>query len=362
MNPIKNYAYSHNPISFQFKQTVERFFVEEIPLSTFSNKGNYLILKIRKQDMSTWKLISVLAKATELQERDIGYAGLKDKNATAIQYFSLPKQAERLLNQNLSTPKVKILERFYHKSPIKIGQLKGNDFSIVLHNMQSQDAKFFHTTALKMQKEGIPNYYGYQRFGEDSRSYMQGKEIAHSGKRLKGSKEKLLVSAYQSYLFNKWLNQRVKLSTIISNTKAEIASKKLGYPLELVKVLAKQTQFFKLFLGDIMTPYPYGKPNFVKDMQHSAQAFSEKKLSPTGLLCGENVTRSQSDAYYLEEPFDDTELNTLKGDRRFAWIFPKEVDTDYEANKKQLTVTFTLPKGSYATTFLEEIGKFSLKE
>jgi tRNA pseudouridine13 synthase len=101
MNPIKNYAYMHNPIPFQFTQTIERFFVEEIPLYPSSKSGNYLILKIRKQDMSTWKLITVLAKATELQERDIGYAGLKDKNATAIQYFSLPKQAEKLLNQNL---------------------------------------------------------------------------------------------------------------------------------------------------------------------------------------------------------------------------------------------------------------------
>lgn len=361
MNPIKNYAYAHNPISFEFKQTVERFFVEEIPLYAFTNKGNYLILKIKKQDMSTWKLISVLARATELQERDIGYAGLKDKNATTIQYFSIPKQAEKLLNLNLSTPKVEILERYYHKSPIKIGHLKGNKFSIVLHDIQSQDAKFFHTTAMKMQKEGIPNYYGYQRFGEDSRSYMQGKEIAHSGKRLKGSKEKLLVSAYQSYLFNKWLNQRIKLSTIISNNNTEVASKKLDYPLELVKVLAKQKQFLKLFIGDCITPYPHGKANFVKDMQDSSLAFGQRKISPTGLLCGANVTRSASDAYYLEEPFDDTELTSLKGDRRFAWIFPKDVDTEYEVNSKRLTVHFYLPKGSYATTFLEEIGKFSLK-
>ncbi|MDQ7085718.1 MAG: tRNA pseudouridine(13) synthase TruD [Sulfurovum sp.] len=210
MNFIKHYAYTHSPLAFDFKQTVERFFVEEIPLYRFTGKGNYLILKIAKNDMSTWKLISVLAKATGLAERDIGYAGLKDKNATTIQYISLPKQVEKDLNQNLSTPRIEILERSYHKSPIKIGHLKGNRFSIILEDISPQDATFFHTTAVKMQKEGIPNYYGYQRFGEDSRSYLQGKEIAHSGKRLKGSKEKLLVSAYQSYLYNQWLSERVK--------------------------------------------------------------------------------------------------------------------------------------------------------
>ncbi len=362
MNQIKNYAYTHTPLDFDFKQTVERFFVEEIPLYSFTGTGNYLILKIQKTDMSTWKLITVLSKATGLQERDIGYAGLKDKSATTIQYISIPKQYEKELNKNLTTEKIEILERTYNKAPIKVGHLRGNSFSIVLHNINEKDAKFFTTTAKKMQKEGIPNYYGYQRFGEDSRSYLQGKEIAHSGKKLKGSKEKLLVSAYQSYLYNKWLGERVKLSNVINSNNVPQAAKKLQYPEELVKVLSKQEQFFKLFIGDAITPYPYGKLNYVKDMQQSAQIFSQKKVSPTGLLCGANVERAKSDAYFLEEPYDDTELNALKGDRRFAWIWPQDVDTSYNLDSKKLTVEFYLPKGSYATTFLEEIGKFSLKE
>jgi len=362
MNYIKNYAYTHAPIKFDFKQTVERFFVEEIPLYSFTGTGNYLILKIKKTDMSTWKLITVLAKATGLQERDIGYAGLKDKNATTIQYISIPKQYEKELNQNLTTEKIEILERTYNKAAIKIGHLKGNRFFIVLQQINEKDAKFFSTTAKKLQKEGIPNYYGYQRFGEDSRSYMQGKEIAHSGKKLKGSKEKLLVSAYQSYLYNRWLGTRIKLSTIITTNNADKAAKKLNYPIELVKILAKQPQFFKLFLGDVMMPYPYGKMDYVKDMIQSARSFEQKKVSPTGLLCGANAERAKGDAYYLEEEFDDNELYALRGDRRFAWIWPKEVETVYNLEAKSLSIEFYLPKGSYATTFLEEIGKFSLKE
>ncbi|WP_294954429.1 tRNA pseudouridine(13) synthase TruD [Sulfurovum sp.] len=361
MNHIKTYAYDHTPLYFDFKQTIERFFVEEIPLYAFTGSGNYLVLKIKKTDMSTHKLLTVLAKATELQERDIGYAGLKDKSATTIQYISIPKQAEKLLNKNLTTQRVEILERTYNKAPIKIGHLKGNRFSVILHHINEKDAKFFNTTAKMMQTKGIPNYYGYQRFGEDSQSYLQGKEIAHSGKRLKGSREKLLVSAYQSHLFNKWLGSRVKLSAIIGKEKIDSAARKLKYPAELVKVLAQQPQFFKLFFGDVVMPYPYGKTSFVKDMMQSARVFQEKKISPTGLLCGANALRAQNDAYHLEEPFDDTELSSLKGDRRFAWIWPKEVETAYEKETKTLQADFYLPKGSYATTFLEEIGKFSLK-
>jgi tRNA pseudouridine13 synthase len=67
MNYIKIYAYNHIPLQFDFKQTIERFFVEEIPLYSSTGTGKYLIFKIKKTDMSTWKLITVLAKATRLR-------------------------------------------------------------------------------------------------------------------------------------------------------------------------------------------------------------------------------------------------------------------------------------------------------
>jgi len=357
---MKKYAYNHTPIPFDFEQTIDRFFVEEIPLFKFTGDGNNLILKIKKQDMSSWKLVHVISKATGLSEREIGYAGLKDKSATTIQYISIPKQVERDL-KNLTTDKIEILEKTYNKAPIKIGHLKGNKFVIKLNNVSPKGAKDIDRVATKLSKFGIPNYFGYQRFGEDSRSYMQGRDIAHSGKKLKGAKEKLLVASYQSHLFNSWLNQRVNLSSTISNLSLEDASKVLSYPEPLVKALAKEPQFFKLFIGDMMMPYPYGKFEYVKDMHYSSKLFNEGKISPTGLICGSHSKRSASDAYHLEEPFDDSELNALKGDRRFAWIWPEDVTTKYNETKKELTVKFYLPKGSYATTFLEEIGKCELR-
>lgn len=357
----KTYAYNHDPIHFNFEQTIERFFVEEIPLFNFAQKGSNLILKIKKSDMSTFKLITVIAKATQLEQRDIGYAGLKDKNATTIQYISIPKQYERDVVKNLTTEKIEILEKFYSKFPIKVGQLKGNSFSIVLHKVDKKAQKAIESVATKMSVEGIPNYYGYQRFGEDARSYLQGKEIAHSGKKLKGAKEKLLVSAYQSYLFNEWLSTRVNISKTINHNSIKDASNQLEYPLELVKVLAHQKQFFKLFIGDEMQSYPFGKSYFLQNFDKASSAFMAQKESPTGLLVGSKVGRAKADARHLEEAFDDDELYTLKGDRRYAWIFPKDLQFIYKEEKQELTIEFFLPKGAYATTFLEEIGKFSLK-
>jgi tRNA pseudouridine13 synthase len=357
----KTYAYNHDPIKFNFAQTIERFFVEEIPLFKFADKGSNLILKIKKSDMSTFKLITVIAKATQLEQRDIGYAGLKDKNATTIQYISIPKQYERDVVKNLTTEKIEIVEKFYSKFPIKVGQLKGNNFSIVLHKVTQEATDSIEEVAKKMVEEGIPNYYGYQRFGEDSRSYLQGKEIAHSGKKLKGAKEKLLVSAYQSYLYNQWLANRINISKTINKNSVEDAAKIMEYPLELVKVLAQQKQFFKLFIGDDMKEYPFGKSYPLQDFDRAIKGFIAKKSSPTGLLIGSTVQRALADARHLEEPYDDDELYALKGDRRYAWIFPENLNLRYNETAQELTIEFYLPKGAYATTFLEEIGKFSLK-
>ena len=361
MSHKKVYAYDHKPIPFEFSQSVERFFVEEIPLYRFSGNGNYIVFKIKKRDMSTWKLVHVLAKSTGLKERDIGYAGLKDKSATAIQYISIPKKYEKEVDHNLTTERVEILERFYNNAPIKIGHLKANRFSIVLRDLKKGDASRFDKAAQTIGRGGMPNYFGYQRFGEDGKSFLQGKKIAASGKRLKGAKEKLLVSAWQSHLFNEWLGERINISKTVSSRSVKDAASILGYPTELVEVLKKEPSFFKIFLGDVMMPYPFGKPYYANDMVKEAEHLAKRSASPTGILCGDRAMRARSDARHLEEAFDDSELSSLRGDRRFAWVWPEDVSTDYDAATQTMVLNFTLPKGSYATTFLEEIGKRTLR-
>ena len=358
--PMKTYAYSHTPISFHFQQSVTQFHVEEIPLFKPSGKGEFILLNIKKYDLSTWRLLNIFKEATGADDREIGYAGLKDKNATTIQRISLPKKYEKML-KNITTDRIEILEKSYTHLPLKIGQLKGNRFEIILTHISANDAKRFDKVAEKMSREGFPNYYGYQRFGEDSKSWQQGKEIAHSGKRLKGAKEKLLVSAYQSYLFNRWLSQRVNLSQVVTQKKPVEAAEILGYPIPLVKELAKQKQFFKLFIGEALMQYPYGKQSYCKDTYHASLRFQKKEISPTGLLAGDKVSRAKADAGYLEERHDDDELTSLRGDRRFAWIWAEAFSSQYNKETQTLTVRFTLPKGAYATAFLEEIGKFSLR-
>ena len=110
-----------------------------------------------------------------------------------------------------------------------------------------------------------------------------------------------------------------------------------------------------------MQSYPYGKSYPLQDFELSSKEFENHQISPTGLLCGSKTNRTMSDARFLEEEFDDNELFSVKGSRRYAWIWPENLAFSYNEKKRQLRLQFYLPKGSYATTFLEEIAKRSLK-
>ena len=351
------YRLDHEPIAFDFRQSVERFCVEELPLFRPSGRGQWLILTIRKRDMSTYKLLSVLKKATGADDREIGYAGLKDKNATTLQRISLPLRYEKGL-KNLKTERIEVLKIERNHQPIGIGKLAGNAFEIVLEDLAPEDFRRFERALETLTEEGFPNYFGYQRFGSDGESWKQGREIAHSGKRLHGAKERLLVAAWQSRLFNDWLSERIRLSGIIAR-EGKQAAKTLGWPAELITELRRQPQFFKLFLGEMMAPYPRGghKIRSCRDPLRCAEAFAARREVPTGLLSGERAPRAQADARHLEAPYDDDEIAGLAGSRRAAWVWPTDLSTRYDASRRSLRLGFTLPPGSYATVLLEELAK-----
>ncbi|WP_457607992.1 tRNA pseudouridine(13) synthase TruD [Nitratifractor sp.] len=346
------YAYDHDPIPFDFAQSVERFHVEELPLFAPSGRGEWLILTFRKRDMSTYKLLSVLKSATGASDREIGYAGLKDKNATTLQRISLPRRYEKGL-KNLTTERIELLDVTRNHKPLSIGQLRGNAFRIVLTELEPSDLPLFEQAMRSVEDGGVPNYFGYQRFGTDGRSWEQGREIAHSGKRLRGAKERLLVAAWQSRLFNDWLSERLRISKRVE-TEGRDAAGSLGWPLPLIEEL----RLFKLFQGEMMAPYPRGRRwNPCRKTADCAGEFAAKRQAPTGLLSGEQVPRALSDARHLEEPYDDREIAGLKGNRRLAWIWPEDLRHNYDEKRASLTLEFTLPPGAYATTLLEEIAK-----
>jgi tRNA pseudouridine13 synthase len=347
--------YSHSPINFHFNKNSDNFFVEEIPLYSFDHTGEWLMLKIRKKDMTTSDLVKMISKLG-INKRDIGYAGLKDKDAITVQWISVPRKFRDKI-QYIEDRRVKVLEQDLHRNKLKIGHLKGNRFFVRFKKVLPVDAKKIEQVLKDISKLGMPNFFGYQRFGKYGDNFEQAKEFIFGERYIKDKRlQKLLISAYQSKLFNDWLMERIKLSNISEMKESEL--KYLGYTKDLIKFIKDQKHPFKLLPGDVMCHYPFGK-NFYLENKEDIQRFSKKDIVPTGLLPGKKVLRAKDFAAEIEEKYD--ELIPADGDRRSAWIFPEITEKTYLKDKAWYEFSFVLPKGSYATV-LTEIIKNGISE
>ncbi len=319
------YPLNDKTLNFKFLQNEEDFIVEEQPIE-FSNSGNFVVLEIKKQNCDTWELIDRLSKFLGIFSNEIGYAGLKDKRATTTQYITIPKKYSKEL-KNFKSKKIEIKEICLHNKKLNIGDLEGNRFKINLHEVEKTDIFQIEKIIKLISKFGMPNYFGYQRFGKDVKDNLEkAKELLFGEAKMKDRKvEKMLMSAYQSTFFNAWLVERLKLEN--SN--------------------------FKLLNGDIFYDIKNDKFFTPKSINEKIlKDFKEQLITPTGLLPGRDVFKARDDALKIEQRYDDSAISE-KGYRREAIVFPKNIICKYDMKKNICTLDFVLPKGSYATVLVE---------
>jgi len=349
----KQHYLSHSQIDVYFKQSKDDFVVTEVPLYEFSGEGEHVILKIRKKDLATWDALQIISEAVGCKNRDIGYAGLKDKNAMTVQYISIHKSYEDKIDA-FSHPQIKILEKTYHNNKIKIGHLKGNKFFIRLKRVQPMHRMKLESALEKIVTFGMPNYFGFQRFGLDGDNYKKGEALIAGTLKVRDRKlKKMYINAYQSYLFNGWLSKRIEVSKIVDSFEASEISEKLGLSVETIKQMQSQTHPLKVMKGDVFSHYPYGRLFHIEELDEEAQKFANRDRVPTGLLNGKKTKFAIDDALKFEEEF--MKETKEDGARRFAWIFPMDVSSEYKEEKAWFELNFELPKGSYATEFISEL-------
>ncbi|TLT01876.1 tRNA pseudouridine(13) synthase TruD [Aliarcobacter cibarius] len=319
------YPLNDKTLNFKFLQNEEDFIVEEQPIK-FSNSGNFVVLEIKKQNCDTWELLDRLSKFLGVFSNEIGYAGLKDKRATTTQYITIPKKYSKEL-KNFKSKKIEIKELCLHNKKLNIGDLEGNRFKINLHEVEKADIFHIERILKIISKFGMPNYFGYQRFGKDVKDNLEkAKELLFGDGKVKDKKvAKMLMSAYQSTFFNAWLVERLKLDK----------------------------NSFKLLNGDIFYDIKNDKLFTPKSISEKVLAdFKEHLITPTGLLPGRDVYKAREEALKIEQKYDDSAISE-KGYRREAIIFPKNITCKYDLEKKMCSLDFTLPKGSYATVLVE---------
>ena len=109
------------PVGGRVGPEPEDFLVDEVPAYSASGKGEHQYVHVKKRLLTTPELVRRLAKACGVNERDIGYAGMKDKHAVTTQWLSVSTKMAISPELELG-PGVEILEVTRHDNKLQIGR------------------------------------------------------------------------------------------------------------------------------------------------------------------------------------------------------------------------------------------------
>jgi tRNA pseudouridine13 synthase len=352
------YLSNTQPLKFDFSQSKDTFYVKENSRFKLHKKGEFRLLEAKKEDISTIEMVEYLCEVLKTKPNDIGYAGLKDKHATTLQYITLPKYVN--IKKFKNTQRVTLKEIGFIQEPLRVGALESNSFQIVLSSVASVEFAKIDSIMQKIAKIGFANYFGYQRFGVLNDSIAKGKKIADIGKGSKNQKSRILLAAYQAKYFNNWLTKRLEISAAIAQKEKHPLL--TGLSPTLLDLIASSNIPYKLLPGDLGYFYKKGRKEFhsVNDIKKYTELFEKRSFHTTGLLFGSRVRFANSIAGKIERDFVDYTFDALRGARRDAWVFLRDYSSQYNENKKEATLNFTLPPGSYATVVIEELLNRSL--
>lgn len=324
--------------------TTEDFVVEEIPAYEPTGEGDHLYAWIEKRELTTPQAIGRLASHLGIPPRDVGSAGLKDRNAITRQWLSFPgRDIEKLESYRDPDEKLRVLRASRHGNKLRTGHLRGNRFTVVLRDTHEDARRRALAILAHIEKEGLPNYFGVQRFGREGDNAdrallaLKGKAKLPRDRRLK----RLLISALQAQLFN-----------------------------ELLALRVVEGKAPRLIDGDVLQRRDSGGVFISDDVTTDAERMARGEIVITGPICGPRMprpregspARTQEDALLARFDTDPDAFSRFgrlaRGGRRPLLVFPedltlREISNDGEA--PALRLSFALPAGSYATVLLREV-------
>ena len=324
-------------IGGEIKIEPAHFKVEEVPLYEPSGAGEHIYVRLTREGWTTRALHKRLAKLFGLREVDVGYAGLKDKQARATQTFSLllhdvdEATVGHRIQENLP---VEVIWARRHRNKLKRGHLLGNRFNIIVLNPEPDALARAERIAQGLHRQGLPNFYGAQRFGVTGENAQRGREVLLGQRREDRWTQTFLLSAYQAGLFNTWLVERIR-----------------------------QGWFDRLLTGDIAKKYDTGGLFQVEDAAVEAPRFQQREITYTGPIYGWRMRWASGEPGALERQVLENDGVTtemlrqarLSGSRRPGRLFVE--DLCITPHPGGLRFEFTLPKAAYATNLLREFIK-----
>jgi tRNA pseudouridine13 synthase len=334
--PVWPYAFGGPSGQGQIKSCADDFIVTESLAFTPEGNGEHCFVEIEKSGENTEYLARRLARFAGVRQRDIGYAGLKDRHGRTRQWFSIWMPGKDDPDWHLlESDSIKVIQSCRHLRKLKRGALIGNDFQITLRAC-SLDKQVVASQLQAIKQRGFPNYFGEQRFGNRGQNLQRAYSL-FQGAKFKPELRSLYLSAARSYLFNLILAERVK---------NECWDQAL--PDEVFKLAGSNSWFSSPILDDALT-----------ERLHSGD------IHPSGPLWG----KGSGVAPELEAKIIETQTQLAEGlvaagleyDRRALRCQPENLCWEF-ASDSLLNLSFCLPAGSYATVLLREIAVCQQKE
>lgn len=188
----------------------EDFMVREWLGFEADGEGEHFLLTVRKRGANTLWVAKQLARMAKVHPRDVGFAGLKDREAVAEQSFTVPARSAIGADwTGIAGEGFEVLAASRHRRKLKRGALRGNDFELVLRDF-SGDHGVLEQRLAAVAAKGAPNYFGPQRFGRSGHNLQVAVEwfsgAAAPADRIQRG---FALSAARSAIFNAVLAQRV---------------------------------------------------------------------------------------------------------------------------------------------------------
>ena len=325
-------------IGGQLKAEPSHFVVEEVPVYEASGEGTHLFVSLTREGWTTRRVAEALAGVYDLPVQAIGFAGLKDRHARCTQTFSLPGLTPEDSQRIGPALPFQVNWARQHTNKLKVGHLLGNRFRITVVDLavpQEEALARAQAVAAAIAQRGVPNFFGPQRFGIDGANVEKGrKALLGQGPRGDRWLHRLMISAYQSHLFNRYLAQRIELGL-----------------------------FEQLLAGDVCKKADTGGMFEVHDVAAEQPRYARGEITFTGPIYGKKMWAAQGPAAELEArilaeaELTEDELRRVHtdGTRRPARLWLPTIEL--ASCDDGLQVDFVLPKGAYATVVLREFMK-----
>jgi tRNA pseudouridine13 synthase len=198
--------------SARLRVAPEDFVVREWLGFDADGEGDHLLLKVRKRGANTMWVAKQLARIGKIPPRDVGFAGLKDRDAVAEQAFTVPGRSAVPNWLGITGDGFEVIGAERTRRKLKRGALKGNDFEIVLREF-SGDIALLEQRLQILATAGAPNYFGPQRFGHNGSNITSAIAWFEGGPAPERAERGFALSAARSVIFNAVLAERLDQGT-----------------------------------------------------------------------------------------------------------------------------------------------------